>query len=310
MPKSIVKNSHHIGRFAPSPTGRMHLGNVYAALMSWLFARASGGLWLLRIEDLDPERSRQEYADALMSDLEWLGLEWDGTPLYQSQRTDIYRHYFEQLTQQGLVYPCFCTRADILATQAPHQSDNRVVYSGACRGLTYDQIRQRMAERKPSWRLMMPDAESSYVDAIYGPQRCNLKRDCGDIVIRRADGAFAYQLAVSVDDALSGVTQVVRGRDLILSAHQQIAICGMLSLKPPEYAHVPLLINENAQRLSKRDNSLNIGVLREKFSPQQLIGILAYKTGLKDDCEPVTPQELIKTFNTCSIKPKDILMTI
>ena len=284
----------------------MHLGNVYAALLSWLFARHAGGRWLLRIEDLDPDRSRQEYADQIMRDLEWLGLTWDGTPIYQSRRTEIYRHYFDRLEVQGLVYPCFCTRADILATQAPHQSDNRVVYAGTCRSLSSEQVAERMKAKAPAWRLMMPDTESQYTDAVYGPQRCNLARDCGDIVIRRADGAYAYQLAVSFDDAMTGVTQVVRGNDLLLSAHQQIAICRMLGLTPPQYAHLPLLLNQNGQRLSKRDKSMDLGALKQKYSPEQLLGRLALITGLTATSAPLTAQELLLTFKPEKVKPGDI----
>lgn len=287
----------------------MHLGNVYAALMSWLSIKSRGGRWLLRIEDLDPERSRREYADKIMSDLEWLGLTWDGEPLWQSRRGEIYSRYFESLQSMGLIYPCFCTRADIMATQAPHQTDNRVVYGGTCRSLTPDKAKAKALVRKPAWRIKMPDEQSCYADGIYGMQTCNLATDCGDIILRRADGAYAYQLAVTVDDALSGVTQVVRGRDLLLSAHQQIKLCRLLGFTPPQFCHVPLLVNNSGQRLSKRDKSLALDVIRERYTAQQVIGLLAHATGLTRTPDPITPQELLECFDTRKIPTTDILIS-
>ena len=207
------------GRFAPSPTGRMHLGNVYAALLSWLSAKSKGGEWVLRIEDIDPTRSKQEYADRIMDDLEWLGLTWDGEVTYQSQRQDIYEHYFDLLRKEGLLYPCFCTRADLLATQAPHESDGRVVYKGTCRNMTPTDYPQGIT---PAWRIRVPDRTIETADGHYGIYRTNLTTEIGDFIVRRKDGAFAYQLVVVVDDLLMGITEVVRGRDLLLSTPQQL----------------------------------------------------------------------------------------
>ena len=186
------------GRFAPSPTGRMHLGNVFSALLSWLSARAQGGTWLLRIEDIDPQRSRHEYADMLMDDLQWLGLEWDGKPCWQSQRGDIYARYLQQLTEAGLIYPCYCTRADILATQAPHESDGRVVYKGTCRNLP-----PGTHTGPAALRMKVPDEGRgivTFTDGHYGTHTVDLTTQCGDFIVRRKDGAWAYQLAVVVDD--------------------------------------------------------------------------------------------------------------
>ena len=248
------------GRFAPSPTGRMHLGNVFSALLSWLSARAQGGTWLLRIEDIDPQRSRHEYADMLMDDLQWLGLEWDGEPCWQSQRGDIYARYLQQLTDAGLIYPCYCTRADILATQAPHESDGRVVYKGTCRNLP-----PGSRTGPAALRMKVPEEGRgivTFTDGHYGTHTVDLTTQCGDFIVRRKDGAWAYQLAVVVDDALMGINEVVRGRDLLLSSPQQIYLAQQLGFTPPRFTHLPLLCNTAGQRLSKRDKSLDMGPTR------------------------------------------------
>lgn len=281
----------------------MHLGNVFAALLSWLSARSRGGRWLLRIEDLDPGRSRQSYADLLMDDLEWLGLTWDGEPVYQSQRSDIYNDYFLELQRQGLTYPCYCTRADLLATQAPHESDGRVVYPGTCR--------QRPAQNGPAAvRLMVPDETVTFTDGHYGTQSVNLARQVGDFIIRRRDGAWAYQLAVVVDDALMGVTEVVRGRDLLLSSPQQIFVARLLGLSSPVFAHFPLLCNTSGQRLSKRDRSLDMEALRSQHQPADIIGMLARVAGLTSESGPLTPDELLPLFSWPKIPTNDITINI
>lgn len=292
------------GRFAPSPTGRMHLGNVFSALLSWLSARAQGGTWLLRIEDIDPQRSRHEYADMLMDDLQWLGLEWDGEPCWQSRRGDIYAHYLQQLTDAGLTYPCYCTRADILATQAPHESDGRVVYKGTCRNLL-------PGSRKGPAALRMKVPEEgmgivTFTDGHYGTHTVDLTTQCGDFIVRRKDGAWAYQLAVVVDDALMGINEVVRGRDLLLSSPQQIYLAQQLGFTPPRFTHLPLLCNTAGQRLSKRDKSLDMGCLRQRFTPNQIIGLLAHAAGLQPTADAVSAQSLVKTFSWDMVGTADI----
>ncbi len=299
------------GRFAPSPSGRMHLGNIYAALMSWLSAKSKGGEWLLRIEDLDPQRSRPEYARQIEEDLLWLGLEWDegGTddkgpngPYSQSRRSEIYSRYLDILSDKGLTYPCYCTRADIMATQAPHQSDGRVVYSGVCRPVRLGGKFYRDGETEEravrSTRLFVTDEEIRFEDRIAGKQSFNLARDCGDFILRRADGAWAYQLAVVVDDALMGVTEVVRGNDLLLSTAQQIYLYRLLGFSVPEFAHFPLLTNEAGVRLSKRDGSLSMAVLRNEFSPERLIGHVAKLAGLRTKDESLTLNNLLEIYTT------------
>jgi len=280
-----------IGRFAPSPTGRMHLGNVFSALLSWLSAKSQGGQWLLRIEDIDPGRSRQAYADLLMSDLEWLGLSWDGEPVYQSQRSDIYEHYFQMLKAQGMTYPCYCTRADLLATQAPHESDGRVVYPGTCRHLP------PQPGKPAATRLIVPDSDISFVDGHYGAQSVNLAHQVGDFIIRRKDGAWAYQLAVVIDDALMGVTEVVRGCDLLLSSPQQMYVAQLLGFTSPQFIHLPLLCNAQGQRLSKRDGGLDMASLRQSYTAPEIIGKLAQIAGLQSTPDPVTPEDLLASFS-------------
>ncbi len=309
-----------VSRFAPSPTGRMHLGNVFCALLSWLSAKSKGGQWLLRIEDIDPGRSRRDYALQLMDDLQWLGLPWDGEVIWQSERSDIYAHYLQLLQDAGLTYPCFCTRADIMATQAPHETDGRIVYAGTCRPKNMfpsQSSLSRLSINSPAAiRLLVPDEDISFVDGHYGPQRVNLARHCGDYILRRRDGAWAYQLAVVVDDALMGVTEIVRGRDLLLSTPQQIHLRQTIaSISPfhlfnlsPFYYHHPLLINESGQRLCKRDKSLDLGALRARHvAPEDIIGLLAHLAGLQPAPAPAKPQDLLPLFSWQKVPLHDIV---
>ena len=229
-----------VGRFAPSPSGRMHLGNVFSALMAWLSVRSAGGTMVLRIEDLDPDRCRPEYAEQLKDDLRWLGLDWDVEQTPQSRRTEAYRERFERLREMGLVYPCYCSRGELHAASAPHASDGNVIYAGTCRNLTEEERAGKT--RRPAWRLIVPDEEFTFHDGLQGEYRENLARECGDFIIRRSDGVYAYQLAVVTDDAEAGVTQIVRGRDLLSSTPRQIYLQRLLGLPTPEYYHVPLLV--------------------------------------------------------------------
>lgn len=295
------------GRFAPSPSGRMHLGNIYAALLSWLSAKSKRGKWLLRIEDLDPQRCKLEYALQLEDDLNWLGLSWDegGTAqdCMQSKRSDIYEEYLSKLKTMHLTYPCHCTRADIMATQAPHESDGRIVYKGTCRP---DDLTMPLNYDGTAVRLCVPDEVISFEDGHYGNEAVNLMEHCGDFIIRRKDGAWAYQLAVVVDDALMGVTEIVRGNDLLLSTPQQIYLHKLLGFTPPSFIHHPLLCNDCGQRLSKRDKSLDLEVLRQKYSPEDLIGYLAYKTGLLPEFQPMSPAALLPYFSWEKIAKENI----
>ena len=260
-----------VGRFAPSPTGRLHLGNVACSLLAWLSAKSQGGRIVLRIEDLDAERCPRIYADLLEQDLAWLGLVWDegGStggphgPYYQSECADIYTAQYKKLEAQGLVYPCFCSRAQLHAASAPHTSDGNVIYPGTCRDLTAAQIAEKRKKKAPAYRVRVPDEEITFLDGCMGPHTENLLRDCGDFYLRRADGVFAYQLAVVVDDARMGVTEVVRGSDLLSSTARQLYLYRLLGLQAPTFAHCPLLLAPDGRRLSKRDGDQSLENLRE-----------------------------------------------
>ena len=248
------------GRFAPSPSGRLHLGNLACSLLAWLSAKSQGGRIVLRIEDLDAERCPRIYADLLEQDLDWLGLAWDeggstggpNGPYYQSECAEIYTASYKKLEERGLVYPCFCSRAQLHAASAPHTSDGNVVYPGTCRGLTAAEIEEKRKKKAPAYRLMVPDEDITFVDGCMGPHTENLLHDCGDFYLRRADGVFAYQLAVVVDDARMGVTEVVRGADLLSSTARQLYLYRLLGLQAPGFAHCPLLLAPDGRRLSKR----------------------------------------------------------
>ena len=295
------------GRFAPSPSGRMHLGNLWSCLLAWLSARSVGGRMVLRLEDLDPDRCRQEYCDQVMRDLEWLGLDWDNEPVYQSRRTEIYAEYFRRLEEQGLVYPCYCTRAERLAASAPHRSDGITIYDGRCRRLTAQERQELSCARRPAWRAAVPAADYSFTDLCQGRYSERLDRDCGDFILRRSDGVYAYQLAVVVDDALMGVNQVVRGSDLLDSTPRQLWLCDALNFDAPEYAHVPLLLAPDGRRLAKRDRDQELGHLQEKYTAPELVGHLACLAGLISEYEPVTPAQLIPLFHWSKVPKEDLV---
>ena len=305
-----------VGRFAPSPSGRLHLGNLACSLLAWLSAKSQGGRIVLRIEDLDAERCPRIYADLLEQDLAWLGLVWDegGStggphgPYYQSECADIYTGQYKKLEAQGLVYPCFCSRAQLHAASAPHRSDGQVIYAGTCRGLTPAEIAERSKIRAPAWRVQVPDEVIAFEDGHMGHYEENLARDCGDFFLRRADGVFAYQLAVVVDDALMGVDEVVRGSDLLSSTPRQLWLYRELGLIPPKFYHLPLLLASDGRRLSKRDGDQSLENLREKYTPEEIIGKLAFACGLRASPAPTTPQALARTFDWSQVPKSDIVL--
>lgn len=284
----------------------MHLGNVFTALVSWLSVRSCGGRWILRIEDLDPQRSKRMYAEAIEDDLYWLGLRgWEGGldaagpagPYSQSQRHDVYAAHLQRLIEQGVVYPCRCTRADLQATQAPHAADGTLIYPGTCRP-DMELFRFTAGDfDRAAARLRVSDKEIAFDDGLCGRHSSVLTRDCGDFVLRRADGAWAYQLAVTVDDALMGVTEVIRGNDLLDSTPRQLYLYDLFGYKAPAFAHLPLLTDITGRRLSKRDADLDMGALRRRFSPEQLLGRLACTAGLAPTPSPLSAVALAESFS-------------
>lgn len=288
------------GRFAPSPSGRMHLGNAFSALLAWLSAKSKGGEVVLRIEDLDPARSRPEHAGAIMDDLRWLGLQWDRRAEDQSLRGGAYREALEALREKGLLYPCYCTRNQLHAASAPHASDGRVIYAGTCRSLAAPKAGPHCL------RVRIPDREVCFVDGLQGPVTMNLAREWGDFIVRRSDGVAAYQLAVVVDDAACRVTEVVRGRDLLTSTPAQLFLYDALGLTPPGFYHVPMLLAPDGRRLSKREHDLDLGQLRKSWPPQRVVGLLAWACGLIDRWEDISPAELVPGFRWSSVRRGDI----
>lgn len=305
-----------VGRFAPSPSGRLHLGNLFCFLLAWLSARQQGGRIILRIEDLDPARSKREYTEQLQRDLALLGLVWDEggldaagphAPYEQSRRAALYEQALAQLRAQELVYPCFCSRAQLHAASAPHAADGEVVYAGTCRNLTDEEIRRRTLVRPPALRLRVPDEEMVFQDLHYGKTTQNLAQACGDFILRRSDGVFAYQLAVVVDDAEMGITEVVRGRDLLASTPRQLYLYRLLGFPAPRFGHLPLLLAPDGRRLSKRDDDLSLDALLARgLSPAAITGALGFAAGLLERPEPATPDQLIPLFSWDKLPREDV----
>ena len=303
-----------VGRFAPSPSGRIHLGNILCSLLAWLSVRQKGGRVVLRIEDLDTARCPRRYADQMEDDLRWLGLDWEegpgvggpDEPYYQSVRTDLYQTALEKLEAMGLVYPCFCTRAELHAASAPHREDGQVIYAGTCRNLSPEEVAERMKTRSSALRLRVPDEVWSFTDGHMGFYQENLERDCGDFLLRRSDGMFAYQLAVVVDDAAMGITEVVRGADLLDSTPRQLYLYQLLDLPAPEFYHFPLLLSADGRRLSKRNADAGLDVLRDRATPAEVLGKLAYLAGFNPSAEPRTAEQLLADFAWDKVPREDI----
>ena len=295
-----------VGRFAPTPSGRMHLGNVFAALIAWCSVRSQNGEMVLRMEDLDTQRTSEEFAAVLRDDLRWLGLDYDRETPAQSKRSAVYDQYFEKMQDLGLLYPCYCTRSQLHSVNAPHLSDGTYVYAGTCRNLTEEQ--RQAYNRKPAWRVIVPDKIWSLRDRVQGDYALNLATECGDMVVRRADGIYVYQLAVTVDDGEAGVTEVVRGMDLLSSAPRQMYLQELFGFAHPEYGHVPMLLAPDGRRLSKRDRDLDLGQLRLRITPEALIGTLAYSSNLIDRNVPISARELAQEFTWGKLRKEDIYL--
>ena len=229
-------------------------------------------------------------------------------PYYQSECSGIYAESYRKLEDMGLVYPCFCSRSQLHAASAPHTSDGNVIYPGTCRGLTAAEIAEKRKKKAPAYRLMVPDEDVTFTDGCMGVHTENLLHDCGDFYLRRADGVFAYQLAVVVDDARMGVTEVVRGADLLSSTARQLYLYRLLGLPAPHFAHCPLLLASDGRRLSKRDGDQSLENLRARYTAEDIVGRLAYAYGLQEEPAPRTPESLIKDFSWDKVPKKDICL--
>lgn len=327
-----------VGRLAPSPTGLLHLGNAWSFLLAWLGVRAhpsSAGRLILRQEDIDPARSRQEWMDGIERDLLWLGLDWDEGPhgstvsgaaadagghgpYQQSLCGARYEAALEQLAGRGLIYPCFCTRKELRELAgAPHGahdglSDAGAAYPGTCRHLSEEQRAEREAQgRRASLRLRCPDGEAGrerFDDLVLGPQSFTLTDCGGDFALRRSDGVWAYQLAVVADDIAMGVTQIVRGEDILLSTPRQLLLWRLLGGTAPAFAHIPLLHDAEGERLAKRHKSLSLAQLRESGArPENVVGWLASLAGLNPGGGPLRPRALAERLRSEGGMPWEVL---
>ncbi|KAB2808624.1 tRNA glutamyl-Q(34) synthetase GluQRS [Phaeocystidibacter luteus] len=295
-------------RFAPSPTGELHMGNFATAVLAWLQARSMNGTFILRIEDNDTQRSKQEYADQIMRDMEWLGLDWDEGPFYQSKRTDLYRDALSKLEKADLIYPCFCSRKDLQAlASAPHGiSSEGPDYPGFCRDLSKEEVAAAREEKDPSFRFRLPHRSYSFTDLICGKQEYPPGYG-GDFVVKRADGMWAYQLACTVDDLDMGITHVLRGSDLLDSTPRQLALTDVLGGTAPSYAHSPLWMGEDGHRLSKRNGAKSIRELRESgMSADDVLGKIGVLSGLMDEYGSASLQELRDQFDLSRIGSKHV----
>jgi len=297
-----------VGRFAPTPSGRMHLGNVFAALIAWLSVRSKNGELVLRMEDLDTQRTSTEFAALLRKDLAWLGLDWDWEMPPQSQRSDVYDRYFEMLKERDLLYPCYCTRSQLHNVNAPHLSDGTYVYAGTCRDLT--EAQRATMDRAPAWRVKVPQEIYTVNDLCQGVFTQDLSADCGDFVVRRADGVYVYQLAVTVDDGEAGVTEVVRGWDLLGSAPRQMYLQTLFGFEHPAYGHVPMLVAPDGRRLSKRDKDMDLGQLQNRMTPEALVGKLAFAAELTDTDAPISAKELATVFSWDKLRKDEICLKL
>lgn len=301
------------GRFAPSPSGRMHLGNLFSFLQAWLDARAAGGRIVLRMEDLDPDRTGEPYTSQLVDDLRWLGLDWDegyaaggaNGPYSQRERTGLYDEAFAALDRMGLVYPCWCSRHQRLAASAPHLGEARDPGVCPCFSMTRAERAARALTKAPAWKVHVPRETIAFTDLHMGPQTWDLARDRGDFILRRTDGVYGYQLAVTVDDALMGVTRVVRGRDLLDSTPWQLWLMETLGYAAPAYGHVPLLLAPDGKRLAKRDRDLDMGALRARFRPEELVGTLAALAGLAPEGTCCGAGDLVLNFSWARMPKTD-----
>lgn len=301
-------------RLAPSPSGSLHLGNAWSFFLGWLAARQGQGRVFLRIDDIDTQRCKREFADNIIADLQWLGLDWDDEILWQSHRDDAYDAALNVLQSKGLVYPCFCSRKDIRGiASAPHLDQPVYFYPGNCAGMDTKRREELLASgRRHSFRFSCRSQSVTFCDILRGRQTFTCPEYGGDFIIRRADGIWAYHLATAVDDAAQGVNLVLRGRDLLPSTPPQILLNEALNNPLPVYAHIPLLLNEKGERLAKRHHSLSLAAMRNAgISPESIIGFLAAlaQCATPFSYHPMRPEELLGKLRLDDLPKKDIVIS-
>lgn len=307
------------GRFAPTPSGQLHIGNVRTALLAWLQMRSVGGEFVLRIEDIDKPRSRSEWVNQIVTDLRWLGIDWDEgpdiggsyAPYCQQEREELYQEALDRLAADGWIYPCYCSRADLAAlASAPHGlASEGPAYPSLCRKLTGEERKTKEAAKAPSYRFAMPDRPITFTDGLAGFQSFASGAG-GDFIVKRADGIWGYQLAVVVDDAAMRISDVLRGSDLLDSTPRQLLLYEALGIAAPSFAHVPLLYGADGSRLSKRHGAVTIAAIRAAgVTAERVIGHLAYTSGLIDRPEAVKPAELINGFTVNKLPHEPVLIS-
>jgi glutamyl-tRNA synthetase len=306
MPNSSTPSLRPIGRLAPSPTGAQHVGNARTYLLAWLSIRSRGGRVILRIEDIDSPRVKAGAAQQVTDDLRWLGLDWDegpdvggaNGPYVQTQRIDLYHEALNRLRAGERVYPCICTRSDIeSAASAPHIEHEGPIYPGTCAGRVAADA-ESLGDKPFAWRFRVSDQVRTFMDEIAGPQQCPVKTSLGDFVIGKSDGSPSYQLAVVVDDHAMGVTEVLRGDDLLPSAFRQLELYDVFGWQPPTFAHMPLVVGPDGRRLAKRHGDTRLATLRQQgVTAEQLIGVLAWSCGFRRSMKPVSSRQLLGDFN-------------
>jgi len=295
-----------VGRLAPSPTGAQHVGNARTYLLAWLSIRSRGGRVILRMEDIDSPRVKRGAAEQAIGDLRWVGLDWEEgpniggprEPYVQTQRIERYRDALARLKAAERVYPCTCTRSDVAAAaSAPHVGQEGAMYPGTCAGRSVADVAS-LAGQAFAWRFRTASASRQFVDLVAGEQSCDVAKELGDFVVAKGDGAPAYQLAVVVDDHAMGVTEVLRGDDLLPSAFRQLELYEFFGWQPPTFAHVPLVVGHDGRRLAKRHGDTRLATLREAGVPaDRLVGLLAWSSGLADRSEPIAASDLVRSFS-------------
>ncbi len=299
-----------IGRLAPSPTGAQHVGNARTYLIAWLSAQAQGGKVVFRTEDIDSPRIKAGAAAQALTDLRWLGLDWDDGPIVQTERLPFYQQALEQLKRLELVYPCTCTRTDIeRSASAPHLEYEGPVYPGTCANRCVADAKN-LADKSFAWRYRAGQGPIAYEDGFRGPTTIDLRELGGDFVVWKSANTPAYQLAVVVDDAAQGVTEVIRGDDLVPSTPRQILLYRALGLTPPRFIHVPLVVGPDGRRLAKRHGDTRLATLRQAgVTAEALVGLLAWSCGWLSDVRPIAAQDLVRRFTLETIPREAFVLT-